>query len=157
MNFLANGNVVTKSGQDRKPLLGSGRLQRSAGRAGMRVIFMLLLTVAAAPVWAGWEKVGETNTRVVYIDPATVRKSGPMRRVTLMHDLKQRAPSGEMSKRTIEEHDCAGNRVRGLSGSTHSGPILDGQTLWSGRLTSEWHHIPPDSVAATAHGIVCAP
>ncbi len=116
---------------------------------------LLLLTVSATPAWAEWEKIGETNTQIIYLDRATVLTASAMRRVTLMHDLKQRGPGGEMSKRTIEEHDCAKNRVRGVSGSTHAGPMLGGRTLWSGRLTSEWLQIPSDSVAAATHKIVC--
>ena len=99
--------------------------------------------------------VGETDTQVIYFEPVGVAKTGQVRRVTLMHDLKQRGPSGEMSKRTVEEHDCTGNKVRGVSGSTHAGQMLGGRTLWSGRLTSEWHQIPPGTVAATVHKIIC--
>lgn len=116
---------------------------------------LLLLAVLATPAWADWEKIGETNTQVIYIDRSTVLPASAMRKVTLMHDLKQRDPGGEMSKRTIEEHDCVRNRVRGVLGSTHTGPMLGGRTLWSGRLTSEWHQIPSGSVAATTHKIVC--
>jgi len=128
---------------------------RKLAIAIIRVILALMLVISVAPAWAEWVKVGETDTQVVYIDPATIRKVGQMRRVRLMHDLKQKTVGGVMSKGTLEEHDCAGNRVRGVSGSTHSGPRLRGKTLWSGSLTSEWHHIPPDSVAAAAHKIVC--
>src|SRR5712691_11427058 len=118
-------------------------------RTGLNVPLLLLLAASATPAWAEWEKLGETNTQVIYIDRAIVQKTSSMRTVTLMHDLKQRGPGGEMSKRTIEEHDCVGNRVRRVSGSTHAGPMLGGRTLWSGRLTSEWHQIPPGSVAAS--------
>ena len=124
-------------------------------RARLNVPLFLLLAASGTPAWAKWEKVGETNTQVIYIDRATVQKTSPMRKVTLMHDLKKRGPNGEMSKRTVEEHDCVRNRVRGVSGSTHAGPMLGGRILWSWRLTSEWHQIPPSSVAATAHKIVC--
>ena len=124
-------------------------------RALLNVSLLLLLTAAATSAQAEWEKVGETDTQVIYIERASVPKTGQLRRVTLMHDLKRRGPSGELSKRTVEEHDCAGNRVRGVSGSTHAGRMLGGRTLWSGRLTSEWHQIPPGSVAAAAHKIVC--
>lgn len=124
-------------------------------RTSLKVSLLFLLAAAATSARAEWEKVGETDTQVIYIDRATVRKTSQLRRITLMHDLKQRGPNGEMSKQTLEEHDCAGNRVRGVSGSTHAGPMLGGRTLWSGRLTSEWHQIPPASVAAVAHRIVC--
>lgn len=121
----------------------------------MRLVLSALLLAVAAPGWAEWERVEETDTQVVYIDPATIRKIGQMRRVWLMHDLKKRAPDGDMSRRTFEEHDCVGKRVRGLSGSTHTGPKLGGQTLWSGPLSSDWHYIPRGSVAATVHRIIC--
>ena len=124
-------------------------------RTRLNVPLFLLLAAAAASVQADWQKVGETDTLVIYIETTGVPKTGQLRRVTLMHDLKQRGPSGEMSKRTVEEHDCVGGKVRGMSGSTHAGPMLGGRTLWSGRLTSEWHQIPPSTVAATAHKFIC--
>lgn len=124
-------------------------------RRGLNVFLFLALALAAMSARAEWEKVGETETQVIYVERAGVKKTGQLRRVALMHDLKQRGPNGEMSKRTLEEHDCAGNRVRGMSGSTHAGPMLEGRTIWSGGLTSEWHQIPLGSVAATVHRIVC--
>ena len=116
---------------------------------------LVLLAAATASAQAEWQKVGETDTQVIYFEAASVLRTGQLRRVTLMHDLKQRGPSGELSKRTVEEHDCVGNRVRGVSGSTHAGPILGGRTLWSGGLTSEWHQIPIGSGAATMHKFIC--
>lgn len=124
-------------------------------RTRLDVSLFLLLAAAATSAQAEWQKMGETDTQVIYIEAAGVAKTGQLRRVTLMHDLKQRGRSGEMSKRTVEEHDCTGNKVRGVSGSTHAGPMLGGRTLWSGRLTSEWHQIPSGMVAATVHKFIC--
>jgi len=124
-------------------------------RTRLNVSIFLLLATAATSAQAEWQKVGETDTQVIYIEAAGGAKTGQLRRVTLMHDLKQRGPSGEMLKRTVEEHDCAANKVRGVSGSTHAGQMLGGRTLWSGRLTSEWHQIPPSTVAATVHKLIC--
>src|SRR5882724_11813049 len=100
----------------------------------LNVSLFLLLAAAATSAQAEWQKVGESDTQVIYIEAPSAAKTAQLRRVTLMHDLKQRGLSGEMSKRTVEEHDCAGNKVRGVSGSTHAGPMLGGRTLWSGRL-----------------------
>lgn len=122
----------------------------------MRRILIFSLLFVPLSSWAAWDKVGETESQVIYIDTAGFPNGSQMRKVWLMHDLKERAPGGDMSRKTLEEHDCTGNRVRGISGSTHSGPKLSGKTIWSGPFSSEWHAIPPGSVAERAHKIICS-
>ena len=123
----------------------------------MRVILTMLLMLAAAPAWSEWEKVGETDALVAYIDPATIRKTGHLRRVWAMQDLKKKQRNGEMSRRLLREYDCEKERFKLLSVSTHSGPMATKQTLVSTDEAGEWRYIAPGTSAAMGYRLICAP
>ena len=109
----------------------------------LAAIFLGLL-LATGSAWAEWEPVfftydGDTN----YIDPATIRKEGSLRKVWEILDLKQRHKDGEMSRRSRSEYDCKNERRRFMSISEHSEPMARGETLRSVTNTSGWYDIPP--------------
>jgi hypothetical protein len=119
-------------------------------------ILLILLTLVAAPAWAEWVKVEESNIANFYIDPATIRKDGNMRRVWMVRDLKERNKAGERSNRFLGEYDCKDERYRLLSHSAHTETMLGGNVLYSGDVTDNWSYIPPGSVIVTVLKIVCA-
>ena len=122
----------------------------------MRLVLCLLLTLAAAPAWAEWVKVAETDVIITYIDPATIRKDGNLRKVWTIQDLKQRHKDGEMSRRALDQHDCKEGRYRTLSISEHSDPMGRGKMLSSYSEPGKWNDIPPETVAQEIMRIVCA-
>ncbi|NJD35363.1 MAG: hypothetical protein FIA96_11120 [Betaproteobacteria bacterium] len=121
----------------------------------MRII-LCLLALVAAPAWAEWVKMDETDTGTYYIDPSTIRKNGQFRKVWQVQDLKQRARGGEMSQRVLWEFDCREKRFRFLSYSTHFEPKATGKTLVSEGDTDDWDSVPPDSAAEAILKFVCA-
>ena len=54
-----------------------------------RLVLCLLLSLVAAPAWAEWVQVSETDHAFYYIDPATIRKDGNLRKFWTIADLKQ--------------------------------------------------------------------
>ncbi len=119
-------------------------------------ILLILLALVAAPAWAEWVAMGETADIVAYIDPATIKKDGNLRRIWQLHELKQRDKDGTMSKRALVEYDCKEERQKVLSLSSHSEPWVGGKVLGSGSITSEWQYIAPNTTAAAILKIVCA-
>ena len=112
----------------------------------MRVVLTLLLLIAVSPARADWVGVSETDTTVLYVDPSTIRKDGHLRKVWVLSNLKQRDTTGELSRRALDEYDCAGERRRLLSISTHAEPMAAGQILLYGNtsgVAGEWNYIPP--------------
>ena len=75
----------------------------------MRFVLAALLLLATIPAWAEWVRLGETDTAIHYLDPATIRKDSNLRRVWELQDLKVRLPDGELSRRTLFEYDCKGS------------------------------------------------
>jgi hypothetical protein len=124
-----------------------------------RKSFLLpLLLLATGSAWAGWERVGESDTGIFYVDRATIRKDGNLRRMWSVEDLKQRNESGAMSRRLRYEYDCKGERSRILALSTHTEPMADGKTLYitTGDLNESWDEIPPGSAIEKLLATACA-
>lgn len=123
----------------------------------MRVVLMMLIMGVAQPAWAEWTKVATVEDAVVYIDAATIRKDGNLRRVWELQDMKQRNTNGMMSSRALSEYDCAEEKRRNLAISAHTGPMASGETIGSFNITTEWVYIAPHSIDSTIFKIVCGP
>lgn len=167
LNRLGAQRIQGLAGRVTQGLAGRatrGRVERGEGvlrsadetRDAMRLVLCLLLTFAAAPAWAEWVEVSETDNSIYYIDPATIRKDGNLRRVWTIQDLKQRHKDGEMSRRGLYEYDCKEERFRILSISEHSDPMARGKTLFSDSEPGKWIHTPPETPSQTMLRIVCA-
>ena len=119
---------------------------------------LLALMLVTGSAWAEWISVGSSDTVATYIDPATIRKDGNLRKVWTIQDLKQRSPRGDMSRRARNEYDCKSERYRVLALSTHSEPMTSGNTLTNYDLenSAAWLQIPPGSPSEIVLKIVCA-
>jgi hypothetical protein len=122
----------------------------------MRVILALLLMLSVAPAWADWAKVSEEDGIAFYIDPATVRKAGNLRRVSGLQDLTQNGFAGVLSKRTLEEYDCVEEKTRIVLFFEYSGLMGNGEILRWFRPPVEWVSISPGMHSAKILAIVCA-
>jgi Surface-adhesin protein E len=122
-----------------------------AAFAGTTIFLML----ATTPAWADWVKIVRTDVAAHYIDPATVRKDGDLRRVWTMQDMVQTSPDGVMSIRALQEYDCAEQRMRYLSVTAHSGPMAGGRILATHVLHDEWSDRPPGTKASAIEKLVC--
>ncbi len=123
----------------------------------MRVALALSLLLAAAPAWADWVKVGETAAAVHYIDAATIRRDGNLRRVWTVQDMRETDSAGVRSIRALEEYDCLTERFRYLSLTAHSAPMAGGEVLAAHVLDDNWTGRPPGTKPSAIEKIVCAP
>lgn len=122
----------------------------------MRLITtMLALLLASSGAWAEWMGVSKTDKAVFYIDPATIRKDGNLRKVWEVTDYRSRAEKGHLSFRSRKEYDCKLERFRFLSGSEHTGQMATGETINSYDASSPWFDIPPNSSSEHILKIVC--
>ena len=121
----------------------------------LSAIFLGLL-MATGTASAEWVQIGETDSSNFYIDPATIRKDGNLRKVWEITDLKQRSKDGAMSVRVRTEYDCKNERFWTMSLSDHSEPMAGGETLNSFTYRDrDWRETPPGSVGETMLKIVC--
>ncbi len=120
----------------------------------LTLLTALMLTGAA---WAEWEKIAENDFAEYYIDRATIRKDGNLRRMWDMFNLREQDKNGTSSIRARAEYDCKQERQRTLSISAHSEPMSKGIPLKDGMHDALlWIDIPPNSVAEKMLKIVCA-
>lgn len=125
----------------------------------MRIVLVLGLALAlalvAAPAWAGWLRVGETDKATHYLDSVTIRKHGNLRSVWEVQDLKQRDKQGVMSRRSLFEYDCNKERSRLLSFVGHSEPMAKGKVLFSDKEPDKWRDSEPETATATILKFLC--
>jgi hypothetical protein len=81
--------------------------------AKMRVL-LILLALASSAAWAEWRHVPAADTKYsrVYIDPATLERTGS---VVTLHELRNYSKTwiyGERSSTARSEYDCTGERHR---------------------------------------------
>ncbi len=127
----------------------------------MRFVLTVLSMLAAAPAWAEWVKVSESDLAVWYLDPATIRKDGSLRRVWRIkdHHKHQVSSDGIASYRNLDEYDCKDERFRTIVWSAHSGPMATGVILQSSDNNpygGTWIYIPPATIEAGWLKFVCS-
>lgn len=117
------------------------------------------MLLAAASQAQDWQRIGETAKTTYYIDLASAKKIGDMRRVWSVSDDKvDIADKGNpKSARNLVELDCKDGRFRMLSITAYSGPMLRGERITS--LSSDepgaWAYIPPGTIVEGIQKIVC--
>jgi len=125
----------------------------------MKHMIIAVLSLAASTAWADWVKVTESQTFSIYLDPATISKSGDMRRAWQLTDYKELVlPERYLSSLDLLEFDCKEGRRRMLSFSEHSGPMGTGpvRSASSTGAPSPWRNDPPASVGEATRAYVCS-
>jgi hypothetical protein len=116
-----------------------------------------LLIFISAPVWAAWEEVVTgVSGDVAYIDPATIKKDGSIRRFWGLTDLANPTSEGILSRRYLREIDCKNERTRILTISGHSKAMGDGVTLGINAEVQSWNYIAPETVMSFIQKRVCS-
>ena len=135
----------------------------------MRALLTLLLIAAAAPAWADWVRMGQTEKTVLYVmsertvfymDPSTVTRDGDLRKVWEIHDLSEKGPLGERSILIQVEYNCAEKLMRPLHASAKSRPMGQGEILKVEQPAEDWITLRPGKEGEIFFKIlnaVCAP
>lgn len=126
-------------------------------RRNITIKTLLLLSLfVTGSAWAEWVKVAETDRVIFYIDPATLRKEGDLRKIWVIQDYKTRMTDGQMSARMRSEFDCKNERSRILTSTTHPESMAAGLALFTMRVGSgEWSDVPPNGASEVVLKIVC--
>jgi hypothetical protein len=107
--------------------------------------------------WAEWVYVTEGLRHQVFIDTATIKRTGDNRRVWELKNLNE-AFKGGMSFRALAIYDCKNEKKKTLTLSIHLEPMAQGETLDSiNNENSEWEYIAPRTVDSEVLHFVCAP
>lgn len=130
-----------------------------------RFILMLLLSIVSGSAMAGWVKVitdGNYDNQspcskdcyFIYVDMATISKSGATVKVWRMNDFSKPEPlinrwlppsalnsKPYLSVNIQEEFDCKEQQVRFLFASYHSGHMGGGKTIHTDSVPDKWTSI----------------
>jgi len=113
-----------------------------------KVILMMLLTVASNSAMAAWIDVGSNESTIIYVDPATVQRTGNMATMWHLTDFKTaQKDMGEkyLSTKDQNEYDCKEVKLRRRASSQHSDNMGEGKVVYSDSFTTRWKPVPPDS------------
>jgi hypothetical protein len=143
------------------PKLGMFTSADTAENQGMNKIsiaakgLLLASLLVTSSAWAEWVRLGGSGDSTIYVDPASIRRDGDMRKAWDIVDLQTRSKSGAMSFRGMNEYDCKNERRRALAVSAHSGSMASGDTLTSISDIGDWKEIPPNTANAAILKAVC--
>ncbi len=111
---------------------------------------------AMLPALAGaWTRIGETPEVTLYVDRQSIEKEDNIRRVWELQDLKVADADGVRSRRYLNEYDCQYKMHRLSQVTSHAGPKLTGQKLFTVNETGYWRKIPPNGVFVLTYVAVC--
>ena len=118
-----------------------------------KIVLSLMLAAVGSCAWAEWVKMAEKKEGEavgrLFVDPATVRSSGNLRRVMTLMNLEFNGV-GPAAAVSFHEFDCWENRVRTLSTTMHEGSMGQGKVIeWTVKEAAElekifgvWDKIP---------------
>jgi len=121
-----------------------------------RLMLALVPFTCSAPAAASWVTFMKSDISVVYIDPASVRKEGHLRKASVLMDLTQKDAEGARSKRGQSEIDCQKERLRIHDLSGFSGAMASGEAVYAFKGASEWIPIPPQSTLLNTIRLICS-
>jgi len=149
-------NVADRGGTD------SGAQRRRAWavrtlRQAITSALAIFALAATAPARAEWDKVVETDVVVQYVDSTTITKNGDLRKAWRLQDFKSPTPDGKQSIRILGEYDCKGERMRILFGSSYTGPMATGESLFlGGGNVDDWDRAPAGTMGELVLKFVCS-
>jgi hypothetical protein len=139
-----------------------GKLDQSLKNAcqlSASVAFALAWLLASSAAQAEWQKVTTTDSGTIYIDDASIKRTGAVRSFWSLLDYRapQKTQRGAfyVSTRTHMEMDCRKETVHILQFSMHTGPMLTGEIIDTQGVMREWQSIPPDTPLVSVYKFVC--
>lgn len=129
----------------------------------MRKLLPLILLPLCVTAAAEWVKVGDTRQLKFdkYIDPDTVKQSGPMaimRQVWEIGNFLEPGSDRVASVKTLAEYNCQTRQLRVLQEVRFTEPWAKGKDITPANLNqtpSDWIAITPNSVGGAIIDIVC--
>jgi len=118
-------------------------------RLGIFILFFPLTS------FAGWLELEETYNENFYYSTPSVKKSGDHVTVTILSDIKQMDPDGEMSRTGDYEFNCVKEKFRNLSAVHYAEPMGQGRQIMISRVVGEWVSIHEKTLANKVHAIIC--
>lgn len=121
-----------------------------------RLMLLFAALACGTPAAAAWVPFMRSDSSVVYVDAASLRKEGHLRRAWVLVDLHRKDANGVLSTRGQSEIDCRENKMRVHDLKGFSGRMASGETLYAFTGSSEWMPIPARTPLADNIRLVCS-
>lgn len=125
----------------------------------MRKIILVLLAVASNGAHAEWKNVGSNENTAIYVDPATIQRSGNVAAMWHLTDFKTaQRDMGDTYKslKDQNEYDCKEIKSRRRASTQHSENMGKGKVVYSDSFTTKWKPVPPESGIEILWKFACA-
>ncbi len=119
---------------------------------------MAALAVASSGAAAQWVTMGDNGQAEIYIDKATITRSGDTAKMWSLQELKQPGSAGGaayVSLKRLDEYDCKEPRTRGVEISAFPKPMAQGTAVASEKGSGAWTKVAPDSAIEKMWKIAC--
>jgi len=120
-----------------------------------QIALTILIALASVGARAEWVLVNDNDELRSYLDFASARKDGDLRRIWGLQDFKRPGPHGEMSALVLTEWDCAHARRRFLSSMLFSSAMTKG-TLVGASKTTDWDSAGTRTFSESVEQAVCS-
>ena len=132
------------------------KLARHAAWSWRNGMLLGLLLFCAPSLRADWTPVNGTENSYDYVDLATLRIEGTVRRVWTLHDLITADAEGDLSYRSLLEYHCPEGRYRSIQTLFYAGAMGSGRMTGRSGQPGAWRLVQPDTVGAAVMKLVCA-
>jgi len=105
---------------------------------------------------AMWVTVTRNEVATVYVDSASILRTGSFRRVAVVYDLAKPDATGQQSVKSYFEYNCAENKYKTLSSTSHPNKMGNGPVLKSIEVPAEWRPVSQDNLSRQLFGFTCA-
>ncbi len=124
------------------------------------IALAVLLAVVSSDAAAEWIKVGGASSADIYVDPATIRRTGNIVEVVALYDLKTAIVSKTngipyASQKSQSDYNCVETKWRMLQFWWYSKNMGEGKMVEAEADTYEWAPVRPGSGAQILWQRVC--
>jgi len=120
-----------------------------------RLLCFLLITFVGA-THAMWITVTRNEVATVYLDSASIIRSGSNRRVWVVYDLAKPDATGQQSVKSNFEYDCGESKYKTLGSTSHPNKMGTGPVLKSIDVPAEWRPVSQDNLSRQLFAFACA-
>lgn len=127
-----------------------------------KTILALVLAVGTSVTWAEWQLLerSENGKSTVYVDPATVRKTGDLVRLWQLVDFKNNPIIYQDKKRansmkSQHEFNCTEERWRVVYNIPYTGNMAGGSAINASEGEMKWLPVPPGSMSEAVFEFAC--
>ena len=123
------------------------------------LILAVALFIVATTANAAWSKLDDGDTFIVYVDNATIQRSGNIATMADLSDYKKERTSATgvvyLSQKARQEFNCKEGLRRRLSFTWHSEKMGNGKVVYTSDKTEEWSPIPRGSLGQALWQAAC--